>query len=172
MGTETSISQVGLDVHRKFSKVSGRDSDGKELLCCLGLRSRTEPELIACPSCRRIEVDLFKLVTDVRRKVADEIDIPVKVAVMGCVVNGPGECEGADVAIFAGRGKGIIYVQGEQKQSVPESQMLDALLAECREFAARVKRGEANLIGSDVTIAPPNPLPRPDGSVPLNVAGR
>lgn len=146
--------------------------DGKELLCCLGLRSRTEPELIACPTCGRIEVDLFKLVTDVRRKLADEIDIPVKVAVMGCVVNGPGECEGADVAIFAGRGKGIIYVQGEQKQTVSQDQMLDALLAECREFATRVKRGEAQLTGADVTIAPPNPLPRPDGSVPLNVAGR
>jgi len=145
--------------------------DGKELLCCLGLRSRTEPELIACPTCGRIEVDLFKLVTDVRRSLA-EIDVPLKVAVMGCVVNGPGECEGADVAIFAGKGKGIIYVQGEQKQTVPESQMLDALLAECRAFATRVKRGEAKLTGSDVTIAPPNPLPRPDGSVPLNVAGR
>ena len=146
--------------------------DGKELLCCLGLRSRTEPELIACPTCGRIEVDLFKLVTDVRRKVADEIDIPLKVAVMGCVVNGPGECEGADVAIFAGKGKGIIYVQGEQKQTVSQDQMLDALLAECRDFAARVKRGEAQLTGADVTIAPPNPLPRPDGSMPLNVAGR
>ncbi len=85
MGTETTISQVGLDVHRKFSKVSGRDSDGKELLCCLGLRSRTEPELIACPACGRIEVALFKMVTDVRRKVADEIDVPLKVAVMGSV---------------------------------------------------------------------------------------
>ncbi len=171
MGT-TSVLQVGLDVHREFSKASARDSDGKELVCCLGLRSRTEPELIACPACGRIEVDLFKLVTDVRRKVADEIDIPLKVAVMGCVVNGPGECEGADVAIFAGKGKGIIYVQGEQKQTVSQDQMLDALLAECRDFAARVKRGEAQLTGSDVTIAPPNPLPRPDGSVPLNVAGR
>jgi (E)-4-hydroxy-3-methylbut-2-enyl-diphosphate synthase len=142
--------------------------DGKELLCCLGLRSRTEPELIACPTCGRIEVDLFKLVTDVRRKLA-EIDVPLKVAVMGCVVNGPGECEGADVAIFAGKGKGIIYVQGEQKQTVAESRMLDALLAECRELAARVKRGEAQLRGTDVTIAPPNPLPRPDGSVPQSV---
>jgi len=144
--------------------------DGKELLCCLGLRRRNEPELIACPTCGRIEVDLFKLVTNVRRKLAEEITLPIKVAVMGCVVNGPGECEGADVAIFAGRGKGIIYVQGEQKQTVPESQMLDALLAECRAFAAKVERGEARLKGADVTIAPPNPLPRKDGSVPLNIA--
>ncbi len=128
--------------------------DGKELLCSLGLRNRTEPELIACPTCGRIQVDLFKLVTDVRRKLT-EIDVPIKVAVMGCVVNGPGECEGSDVAIFAGNGRGIIYVQGEQKQTVPEEQMLDALLEECREFADRVKRGEAELKGGAVEIVAP-----------------
>lgn len=119
--------------------------DGKELLCCLGLRGRHEPELIACPTCGRIEVDLFKLVSDVRRKLADEIHVPIKVAVMGCVVNGPGECEGADVAIFAGRGKGIIYVRGEQKQTVSEDRMLDALLDQCRALAQQVERGEVRL---------------------------
>ena len=143
--------------------------DGKELLCCLGLRSRTEPELIACPSCGRIEVDLYTLVSAVRKKLASEIDIPIKVAVMGCVVNGPGECEGADVAIFAGRGKGIIYVQGEQKQTVAESEMLEALLHECREFADKVRRGEATLFSGEVDIVPPEPLARPDGGLPLNV---
>jgi (E)-4-hydroxy-3-methylbut-2-enyl-diphosphate synthase len=141
--------------------------DGKELLCSLGLRPRTEPELIACPTCGRIEVDLFKLVSDVRRKLADEIKLPIKVAVMGCVVNGPGECEGADVAIFAGKGKGIIYVQGEQKQTVPEAQMLDALLAECRALEAAVQRGEATLTNAHVDVKPPDPLPRRDGSLPL-----
>lgn len=143
--------------------------DGKELLCCLGLRSRTEPELIACPSCGRIEVDLFKLVTDVRQKIAEEIKLPIKVAVMGCVVNGPGECEGADVAIFAGKGKGIIYVQGEQKQTVPEAAMLDALLHECRELVARVNRGEGRLLGAQIDIKPPDPLPRRVGGVALKV---
>src|SRR5262249_48316023 len=142
--------------------------DGKELLCCLGLRSRTEPELIACPTCGRIEVDLFKLVTDVRQKISQEIKLPIKVAVMGCVVNGPGECEGADVAIFAGSRKGIIYVQGEQKATVPEDQMLDALLRECHALAARVQRGEAQLLGAHVDIAPPDPLPRKHGGVPLS----
>jgi (E)-4-hydroxy-3-methylbut-2-enyl-diphosphate synthase len=124
--------------------------DGKELLCCLGLRRRTEPELIACPTCGRLEVDLFRLVADVRRKLA-EIHVPLKVAVMGCVVNGPGECEGADVALFAGKGKGIIYVQGEQKQTVAESQMLEALLHECRQFAARVECGDVRLKPRDAT---------------------
>jgi (E)-4-hydroxy-3-methylbut-2-enyl-diphosphate synthase len=143
--------------------------DGKELLCTLGLRSRTEPELIACPTCGRIEVDLLKLVDDVKQTVLTEIDLPIKVAVMGCVVNGPGECEGADVAIFGGKGRGIIYVQGEQKQTVTEDKMMSALLHECREFAAKVRAGQATLKNTDVDIAPPAPLPRADGSLPLNV---
>ena len=63
---------------------------------------------------------------------------------MGCVVNGPGEAEGADVAVFAGKGRGIIYVQGEQVRTVTEEQMLDALYEESLKFAARVERGEAH----------------------------
>ncbi len=129
--------------------------DGKELLCTLGLRARTTPELIACPSCGRIEVDLFKLVEDVKRTILTEIGLPMKIAVMGCVVNGPGECEGADVAIFAGKGRGIIYVQGQQKATVTEDKMLEALLHECREFARRVERGEARLINAPMDITAP-----------------
>jgi (E)-4-hydroxy-3-methylbut-2-enyl-diphosphate synthase len=139
--------------------------DGKELLCSLGLRPRTEPELIACPTCGRIEVDLFKLVADVRRKLAEEINLPMKVAVMGCVVNGPGECEGADVAIFAGKGRGIIYVQGEQKQTVTEDRMLDALLDECRALAAKVQRGEAKLLGAHVDVKRPDGVPGKDSGL-------
>ena len=142
--------------------------DAKEMLNCLGLRPRVEPELIACPTCGRIEVDLITLVQDVRRKLAD-IKVPVKVAVMGCVVNGPGEAEGADVAVFAGKGKGIIYVQGEQVRTVNESDMLQALYEESLAFAERVERGEAQLRRGGVTIKPPDPLPRADGSLPLPV---
>ncbi len=142
--------------------------DAKELLCSLGLRNRTEPELIACPTCGRIEIDLIKLTTEVRQKLVG-IKTPVKVAIMGCVVNGPGEAEGADVAIFAGKGKGIIYVQGEQKRTVSEDDMLEALYEETLEFAARVERGEVKQSQTDVTIVPPDPLPRKDGSIPLPV---
>ncbi|RIK64487.1 MAG: 4-hydroxy-3-methylbut-2-en-1-yl diphosphate synthase [Planctomycetota bacterium] len=142
--------------------------DAKEMLNCLGLRPRVEPELIACPTCGRIEIDLIKLVQEVRHRLAT-IKTPVKVAVMGCVVNGPGEAEGADVAIFAGKGKGIIYVQGEQKRTVAESEMLDALYEESVAFAARVERGEVQLRTGGVTIKPPDPLPRADGSLPLPV---
>ncbi len=112
--------------------------DAKELLCSLGLRDRTEPELIACPTCGRIEIDLIKLVAEVRRKLLT-IKAPVKVAVMGCVVNGPGEAEDADVALFAGKGRGIIYVGGKQKRTVAEADMLDALYEETVAFAKITK---------------------------------
>src|SRR5215213_11030965 len=133
-------------------------SDGFELLYVLGLRQRVGAELIACPTCGRIQVDLFKLVQEVRKKLAEEIRLPIKVAVMGCVVNGPGECEGADIAIFAGDRRGIIYVQGEKVANVPEEEILPALLAECREFQGKVERGEARLGEKKVDILPPDPL--------------
>ncbi len=128
--------------------------DGKELLYCLGLRRRVEPELIACPTCGRIEVDLIKLVKEVRERLAS-IKTPVKVAIMGCVVNGPGEAEGADVAVFAGKGRGVIYVQGKQTRTVTEAEMLDALYEEAVAFAARVERGEVTPSTDNVLIAPP-----------------
>src|ERR1044072_3379446 len=87
--------------------------DGLELLYILGLRTRKGAELIGCPTCGRIQVDLFTLIQNVNNKLKEEITLPIKVAVMGCVVNGPGECEGADVALFAGDRKGIFYVHGK-----------------------------------------------------------
>src|SRR4051812_5323072 len=132
--------------------------DGLELCYCLGLRTRIGAELIACPTCGRIQVDLFKLVQDVRKQLEKEISLPIKVAVMGCVVNGPGECEGADIAIFAGDRRGIIYVQGEKVANVPEEEILEALLKECRAFQEKVNRGEARLGEKIVDILPPDPL--------------
>src|SRR6201995_4598388 len=132
--------------------------DGLELCYCLGLRTRIGAELIACPTCGRIQVDLFKLVQDVRKQLEKEVHVPIKVAVMGCVVNGPGECEGADIAIFAGDRRGIIYVQGEKVANVPEEQILDRLLEECRLFQHKVRSGEAKLGEKKVDILPPDPL--------------
>jgi (E)-4-hydroxy-3-methylbut-2-enyl-diphosphate synthase len=131
--------------------------DGKELLQVLGLRTRTEPELIACPTCGRIEIDLIAMMAEVRRRLAD-VSVPVKVAVMGCVVNGPGEAEGSDVAVFAGRKKGVIYVQGEQVATVTEDKILDALFVEVHRFAEKVQRGEAQLKNATVVIKPPDPI--------------
>ena len=124
----------------------------------LGLRTRIGAELIACPSCGRIQVDLFKLVQQVRKQLESEITLPIKVAVMGCVVNGPGEAEGADVAIFAGDRKGIIYVQGEKVANVPEEEILSRLLEECRKFQDRVNAGETKLGEKKVAILPPDPI--------------
>ena len=132
--------------------------DGLELLWSLGLRERKGAELIACPTCGRIQVDLFTLTQDVRRKLADGITVPMKVAVMGCVVNGPGEAEGADVAVFAGDRRGIIYVQGERVANVPEEEILDRLLDECKTLQARVQAGEARLGEKTVDIVPPDPI--------------
>ena len=132
--------------------------DGLELLYCLEARTRKGAELIACPTCGRIQVDLFKLVQDVRKKLEAEIVLPIKVAVMGCVVNGPGEAEGADVAIFAGDRRGIIYVQGEKVANVPEEDILERLLQECRLFEHKVRSGEARLGEKKVDILPPDPL--------------
>ena len=132
--------------------------DGLEMCYVLGLRQRIGAELIACPTCGRIQVDLFKLVQDVRKQLAREIKLPIKVAVMGCVVNGPGECEGADIAIFAGDRRGIIYVQGEKVANVPEENILEALLKECREFQSKIERGEAKLGEKKVDILPPDPI--------------
>ena len=102
------------------------------------------------------------MMSEVRRRLK-EIPVPVKVAVMGCVVNGPGECEGSDVSVFAGKGRGVIYVsnnQGvaEQVATVPEDQIIDRLFEEVRKFADRVQRGEAKLKNSNVEIKPPDPL--------------
>ncbi len=129
--------------------------DGVELLNCLGLRERVGAELIACPSCGRIQVDLFSLVDDVRQQLQDEINVPIKVAVMGCVVNGPGEAEGADVAVFAGDRRGIIYVQGERVANVPEEEILERLLQECKTLQERVQSGDTKLGDKAVSIVPP-----------------
>lgn len=132
--------------------------DGLELLWSLSLRERVGVDLIACPTCGRIQVDLFTLVQDVRKQLAAQVTVPMKVAVMGCIVNGPGEAEGADVAVFAGDRRGIIYVQGEKVANVPEPEILDRLLAECLAFQGRVVRGEAKLGEKKVDIVPPDPI--------------
>jgi len=132
--------------------------DGLELLWSLGLRERVGADLIACPTCGRIQVDLFTLVQDVRAKLAETIDLPMKVAVMGCVVNGPGEAEGADVAVFAGDRRGIIYVQGEKIANVPEEEILDRLLDACADLQDRIRAGETKLGEKQVEIIVPDPI--------------
>jgi len=108
---------------------------GRRLLEVLGLRERRGADLVACPSCGRAEVDVIAIAEEVERRLAAE-GLPLQVAVMGCVVNGPGEARQADLGIAAGRGKGHLFVQGRVVRVVPEEDMVEALLEEARRLAA------------------------------------
>jgi (E)-4-hydroxy-3-methylbut-2-enyl-diphosphate synthase len=88
-----------------------------------------KPELIACPTCGRIEINLEELMRELERRLGGR-KTPVKISVLGCVVNGPGEAREADLGIAAGRGKGMIFKRGEMLRTVAESDMVDALLEE------------------------------------------
>ncbi len=107
---------------------------GRQLLEYLGLRERTGLDLIACPSCGRAEVDVIKVAADAQAALEAE-NLPIQVAVMGCVVNGPGEAREADIGIAAGRKKGHLFIKGEVVRVVPEHEMVDALLEEARLLA-------------------------------------
>jgi (E)-4-hydroxy-3-methylbut-2-enyl-diphosphate synthase len=100
---------------------------GRQLLEAMGLRERKGLDLIACPSCGRAEVDVIQVAADAQRAL-DALDLPIQVAVMGCVVNGPGEAREADVGIAAGRRRGHLFVKGKVVKVVPEPEMVDALV--------------------------------------------
>ena len=101
---------------------------GQQLLQALGLRERSGTDLIACPSCGRAEVDVIS-VTQEAQEAFRELDLPVQVAVMGCVVNGPGEARSADLGIAAGRSRGHLFVKGQVVSVVPEDEMVAALVS-------------------------------------------
>jgi len=123
---------------------------GRTLLEALGLRERKGLDLIACPSCGRAEVDVIKVATDAQRAL-EERNIPLQVAVMGCVVNGPGEAREADLGIAAGRGKGHLFVKGQVVRVVPESEMVAALIDEAERIMA--EGIEARLAAADPNAA-------------------
>ncbi|MFP3914363.1 MAG: flavodoxin-dependent (E)-4-hydroxy-3-methylbut-2-enyl-diphosphate synthase [Actinomycetota bacterium] len=119
---------------------------GRQLLEYLGLRDRAGLDLIACPSCGRAEVDVIEVATKAQAALEAE-NLPIQVAVMGCVVNGPGEARGADIGIAAGRGRGHLFIKGQVVRVVPEAEMVDALLDEARKLAA--EGVEARLAAAD-----------------------
>jgi (E)-4-hydroxy-3-methylbut-2-enyl-diphosphate synthase len=98
-----------------------------DILISLGLRARQKPELIVCPTCGRTEVDLVPLAEQIK-KALEKLDKPCRVAVMGCIVNGPGEAADADVAICAGKEKAYLYVRGQKVGIVPEDEIVPRLL--------------------------------------------
>jgi (E)-4-hydroxy-3-methylbut-2-enyl-diphosphate synthase len=99
-----------------------------EILRGLGLR-QYGPEIISCPTCGRCDIDLFKVVEAVEQEILTR-KIPIKLAVMGCVVNGPGEAREADIGIAGGAGLGILFRKGKVVRKVPQAELVDALLAE------------------------------------------
>lgn len=102
------------------------------LLSALGLR-RNAPELVSCPTCSRCQVDMIPIATEVERRLRD-VRKPLRVAVMGCAVNGPGEARDCDVGVACGRDEGLLFVHGESVRKVPADQIVDALFAQIDSF--------------------------------------
>ena len=123
---------------------------GRTLLEALGLRKRSSVDLIACPACGRAEIDVYKVAQEAQAAFENR-QIPLQIAVMGCVVNGPGEARSADIGIAAGRRRGHLFIQGQIVRVVPEAEMVTALVEEAEKLMA--EGFEARLAAADSTAA-------------------
>lgn len=110
---------------------------GFEILKAVGLRQRG-PVIVSCPTCGRTEIELIKIAEQVERKI-QHLTAPLKVAIMGCVVNGPGEAREADIGIAGGRGVGLLFKKGQVIRKVPEASLIDELLKEIQIMAQEAK---------------------------------
>ena len=119
---------------------------GRQLLEYLGLRERKGLDLIACPSCGRADVDVIRIAAEAQTAL-EALNIPIQVAVMGCVVNGPGEAREADLGIAGGRGRGHLFVKGQVIRVVPEAEMVSALVEEAKRIST--EGVEARLAAAD-----------------------
>ena len=122
---------------------------GHQILESLNLRPRTL-EIVSCPSCGRAQVDVYTLAERVTAGL-EGLEVPLRVAVMGCVVNGPGEAREADLGVASGNGKGQIFVKGEVIKTVPEEDIVETLLAEANRIAAEM--GEDASAGSAPSVS-------------------
>ncbi|MFJ8591511.1 flavodoxin-dependent (E)-4-hydroxy-3-methylbut-2-enyl-diphosphate synthase [Streptomyces sp. NPDC093598] len=111
---------------------------GIQILQSLGLRER-RLEIVSCPSCGRAQVDVYKLAEEVTAGL-EGMEVPLRVAVMGCVVNGPGEAREADLGVASGNGKGQIFVKGEVIKTVPESKIVETLIEEAMKIAEQMEK--------------------------------
>ncbi|MCL2090560.1 MAG: flavodoxin-dependent (E)-4-hydroxy-3-methylbut-2-enyl-diphosphate synthase [Micrococcales bacterium] len=123
---------------------------GIAILQSLNLRPR-RLEIVSCPSCGRAQVDVYTLAEQVTAGLAG-LTVPLRVAVMGCVVNGPGEAREADLGVASGNGKGQIFVAGEVVATVPESQIVPRLIAEAERIAATMPQDESGGTGPQVLV--------------------
>ena len=112
---------------------------GLQILQSLNLRER-KLEIVSCPSCGRAQVDVYQLANDVTAGL-EKMTVPLRVAVMGCVVNGPGEAREADLGVASGNGRGQIFVKGEVIKTVPESEIVATLIEEANRLAASMPAG-------------------------------
>ncbi len=119
---------------------------GRQLLEAMGLRERKSVDLIACPSCGRAEIDVIGVARAVQEALESR-QLPIQVAVMGCVVNGPGEARQADLGIAAGRHRGHLFIKGKIVRVVPEDEMVAALVEEAEKLVAQGV--EARLAAAD-----------------------
>ncbi|MFI7008514.1 flavodoxin-dependent (E)-4-hydroxy-3-methylbut-2-enyl-diphosphate synthase [Streptomyces sp. NPDC050145] len=124
---------------------------GSQILESLGLRPR-RLEIVSCPSCGRAQVDVYKLADEVTAGL-DGMEVPLRVAVMGCVVNGPGEAREADLGVASGNGKGQIFVKGEVVRTVPESQIVETLIDEAMKIAEQMEKDGVASGPPDVTVS-------------------
>jgi (E)-4-hydroxy-3-methylbut-2-enyl-diphosphate synthase len=120
---------------------------GSQILESLNLRPR-KLEIVSCPSCGRAQVDVYTLANDVTKGL-EKMTVPLRVAVMGCVVNGPGEAREADLGVASGNGKGQIFVKGEVIKTVPESEIVATLIEEANRLAATM---DPALVGSPQVV--------------------
>ncbi|GAB3070780.1 flavodoxin-dependent (E)-4-hydroxy-3-methylbut-2-enyl-diphosphate synthase [Pedococcus soli] len=125
---------------------------GNQILQSLNLKPR-KLEIVSCPSCGRAQVDVYKLADEVTAGL-EGMTVPLRVAVMGCVVNGPGEAREADLGVASGNGKGQIFVKGEVVKTVPESQIVETLIEEAMRIAEEMGEpvDEASAGAPSVTV--------------------
>src|SRR5512147_3140822 len=121
---------------------------GIQILQSLNLRPR-KLEIVSCPSCGRAQVDVYKLADEVTAGL-EGMTVPLRVAVMGCVVNGPGEAREADLGVASGNGKGQIFVRGEVIKTVPEAQIVETLIEEALRLAEQQRGTDTSASGSPV----------------------
>ncbi|WP_432195108.1 flavodoxin-dependent (E)-4-hydroxy-3-methylbut-2-enyl-diphosphate synthase [Streptomyces sp. bgisy027] len=125
---------------------------GIQILESLNLRQR-RLEIVSCPSCGRAQVDVYKLADEVTAGL-EGMEVPLRVAVMGCVVNGPGEAREADLGVASGNGKGQIFVKGEVIKTVPESKIVETLIEEAMKIAEQMEQDGAASGAPTVTGKP------------------
>ncbi|MFE5812012.1 flavodoxin-dependent (E)-4-hydroxy-3-methylbut-2-enyl-diphosphate synthase [Streptomyces sp. NPDC056479] len=125
---------------------------GIQILESLNLRQR-RLEIVSCPSCGRAQVDVYKLADEVTAGL-EGMEVPLRVAVMGCVVNGPGEAREADLGVASGNGKGQIFVKGEVIKTVPESRIVETLIEEAMKIAEQMEQDGAASGAPTVTGKP------------------